>query len=797
MSYYVSSGVVSSGLHIYSNYMCIYSNGRAENTSVGYNGVLYISNGGVADNSVISNGGYIYISNGGTADRTTVNTSGSMYISSGGTGSSTTVNCYGLLTVGSGGAAYNTILSGKDDDGFWGGAAMYVDCSGSAEKTTVNSGGMLYISSGGTATAITENGGYVHVEEGASATFVPNTINGLVIGELSATLHSGTTAINTTVSYGSLAVCSGGVANYIIVSSRGSLVISSGGTATNITAMGDGYVYNACLDIVVASNTYIQGTYRGSGFEMKDAKLSGYRVGSANKLTVCSGAIATSSVVNSNGIMYVASGGMADNTLLGGRLEVYSGGIAKDTEIIFGTLLVRGSASNTSVGGGKFGVLQGGVADSTYVTSYGYMYISSGGTVTGILTVESGATVSAYAGSFVNFNVENRTVEDTYLISDLSKIYGNPYYSITVSADQAAGTYRLAAGAQNFSGAVSIGDDTVDYGFVSVNGSALEYNNSSYTLVLTDGALTLTVENHTPPEPDPDPASANNFFAGNFMGIGYDLLLKNNTSQADIYFMGNKWTELPLDDGWNIVGVEDFNGDGKSDILRKHTSGLVIGEISDGLGKFTPQVLNSVGSGWGIEGTGDFNGDGVGDVLIANPTAASETVGLLGYWKSGTEWTLINGYSPEWEMIATGDFNNDGKTDMLWRNEFVGAGDLTYNAYCTWIVDNANDWRMVSVANPDEWNFLCSGDFNADGCNDIAMINGDGVVGIWGVNDGYMNSWSILSAVTSEWKLAGVGDFNADGTDDIAWCNTESGLTGYWQITNKTLASWQNIATVA
>ena len=75
------------------------------------------------------------------------------------------------------------------------------------------------------------------------------------------------------------------------------------------------------------------------------------------------------------------------------------------------------------------------------------------------------------------------------------------------------------------------------------------------------------------------------------------------------------------------------------------------------------------------------------------------------------------------------------------------------------------------------------------------MINDVGVVGIWGVKDGYLSSWSILSAVnTEEWTLAGVGDFNADGTDDIAWCNEGTGLAGYWQIENRELNSWQNIA---
>ena len=72
------------------------------------------------------------------------------------------------------------------------------------------------------------------------------------------------------------------------------------------------------------------------------------------------------------------------------------------------------------------------------------------------------------------------------------------------------------------------------------------------------------------------------------------------------------------------------------------------------------------------------------------------------------------------------------------------------------------------------------------------------MVGIWGVTDGYLSSWSILSAVdTSAWTLVGVGDFNVDGTDDIAWSNTATGLTGCWQINNKELTTWTNIATIS
>ena len=308
----------------------------------------------------------------------------------------------------------------------------------------------------------------------------------------------------------------------------------------------------------------------------------------------------------------------------------------------------------------------------------------------------------------------------------------------------------------------------------------------------------FTVGQTAVPEPEPEPEKTL-FFTGDFNGDGKDMLAVQSGKKVTVCMNGEPWgTGLTLEDGWENAGVGDFNADGLDDFLRINDEGYVVGEMTKLNGKFSPQVLNFLNAGWSILGTGDFNGNGSDDVLIANPTAASDTVGLLGYWESGVTWTLINGYSAEWEMIATDDFNADGKCDMLWKNSFVGAGDLVYNAYCTWIVEDPVDWRMVSVANPTEWNFLCAGDFNADGANDIAMINDVGVVGIWGVEDGWLSSWSILSAVdTSAWTLAGVGDFNADGMDDIAWVNNASGMAGYWQIKDKNLASWQNIATIS
>ena len=298
------------------------------------------------------------------------------------------------------------------------------------------------------------------------------------------------------------------------------------------------------------------------------------------------------------------------------------------------------------------------------------------------------------------------------------------------------------------------------------------------------------------------PEDEKRFFIGDFAGSGRPVLAKVSGGVVAIPGEnGGLWGALALEDGWSVAGVGDFDGDGKDDILRINAAGYVVGETSNGDGSFTAQVLNFKGAGWDILGVGDFDGDGKDDVLVANPTGASDTVGLLGYWKGGTEWTLINGYSATWEMVSTGDFDGDGKCDMLWRNSFDSTDGRTYNAYCTWIMAPAageTDWRMVSVAAPDEWNYLCSGDFDGDGTADIAMINMEGVVGIWGVKNGWLDSWSILSAVdTSAWTLVGIGDFDGDGTDDIAWCNPEAGIAGCWQIEQKQLASWQPLAIIS
>jgi autotransporter passenger strand-loop-strand repeat protein len=235
-------------------------------------------------------------------------------------------------------------------------------------------------------------------------------------------ISSGGTANNTTVnSYGSMYISSGGVANSTTVNSGGYIFISSGGSATNLTLSAGG---------------------RLGVFSFAEDKYF-------TNISNCSAIV-------------------ADNVyIIDSRMYIYSGGTANST---------------TVNSGGNMYISSGGTANNTTINSGGYMRISSGSIHRGSLQIENGATI-AYSGAKIDFTVADRNTEDDYLINDLSLIFGTPTYTVTVDDQLVSGTYKLAQGASNFTGTITIGDGSVNYGSITVNGNDFVCNGQLIRLI--------------------------------------------------------------------------------------------------------------------------------------------------------------------------------------------------------------------------------------------------------------------------------------------------------------------------
>ena len=76
---------------------------------------------------------------------------------------------------------------------------------------------------------------------------------------------------------------------------------------------------------------------------------------------------------------------------------------------------------------------------------------------------------------------------------------------------------------------------------------------------------------------------------------------------------------------------------------------------------------------WQVRGIGDFDGDGKSDILWSNGTTRANAI-----WKSASSTTTqtISGVAKDWFVAGVGDFNGDGKADILWRNSSTGANSI-------------------------------------------------------------------------------------------------------------------------
>ena len=330
------------------------------------------------DSAITVSGGQTdTVSAGMTTTGAIVLASGTQTVASGGSAVGTIVSSGGTAIVHAGGAASGMTLSAGGAEYVGGadsGATVYgfqdVTAGGHVGGASFLAGGGETISAGGVASGVTiDFAGYEYIESG-----------GLV---------SGVTLL------GYQEVDSDGVASNVTVSGGGCETVAAGGSAGEVTVAYGGYEY-------VRSGAIASGVELG-GYQEVDSggSASDVTVSSGACETVAAGGSAGAVTVDHGGYEYVLSGAVASGVELGGYQEVDRGGSANSVTVSSGaceTVEAGASAGNVVIDQGGYSLIEAGALSGA--TVFGYQQVD-GGTVSNV-TLSSGGGQNVYAGGIVD-----------------------------------------------------------------------------------------------------------------------------------------------------------------------------------------------------------------------------------------------------------------------------------------------------------------------------------------------------------------------------------------------------------
>ncbi len=246
---------------------------------------------------------------------------------------------------------------------------------------------------------------------------------------------------------------------------------------------------------------------------------------------------------------------------------------------------------------------------------------------------------------------------------------------------------------------------------------------------------------------------------------------------------------------WQVVGTNDFDGDGKFDtLLHNFSTGEVWMYLMDAAQVSTSAHVTNVGANWRVAGTGDFNGDGKADVLWRETITHKTRVYLMNGTTVSADQAVSNATElPEWQIRGVDDFDGDGKADILWRN---------INTERSWMY-LMNGSTIVSQGivadHGPNWRIKGTGDFNGDGKADILFrntVSDKNIIFLMNGNSILQQSAELTFAALV-WEVRGVADFNGDGKADILWRHKTTGENRIYMMNSFTVTSNQSVNTEA
>ncbi len=347
------------------------------------------------------------------------------------------------MTVSSGGRVLNTSVSY--------GGSMTILAGGSAVDTVVNSGGCQIASSGAILGGTTVAGGNMVVSGSVTASNIVFAVNqrttsdGYILNDLVALqVASISVRVNDAQGYGRyrLAANAAGFSGTVTVwNSDGSVSYGTISVSSPICAGMNCYslsVTSSGLDFIVEKNPNVSSSgsailiYSSGSLTATADVLSGVSLASGgnDSMVIGSGGTATSTLIQSGGVMRISSGGVANVTTMSGYYNYYSstfhniyasayiekGGLASGFSVgRCATLFVSSGAklSNVSISGwgGDVVVYSGASVNGVVLDYSGALYVSSGARVENVSYSGEGNLVFTIYGGDSRTYIQGRNAQ--------------------------------------------------------------------------------------------------------------------------------------------------------------------------------------------------------------------------------------------------------------------------------------------------------------------------------------------------------------------------------------------------